>query len=95
LRLPHSLARLHARKDVVAVPIEDAPETEIAICWPSVATTEAIEEFVGIVRGRTEASSRANPTPPTEKPKRVAKAPSATQRRTTKRPRQGGKRKGR
>lgn len=65
LWLPHSLARLHARKDVVAVPIDGAAETEIAIAWPQDATTELVEEFVGIVRGRTEASSRANPTPPT------------------------------
>jgi DNA-binding transcriptional LysR family regulator len=67
LRLPHSLARLHARKDVVAVPIDGAAETEIAIVWPRDQTTGPVEEFVGIVRGRTEASSRANPTPPTPK----------------------------
>lgn len=95
LRLPHSIARLHARKDVVAVPIEGGTETEIAICWQADQNTEAVEEFVGIVRGRTAASSRAVPTPPTERPKRVAKAPSTPKRRTTKRPRQGGKRKGR
>jgi DNA-binding transcriptional LysR family regulator len=71
LRLPHSLARMNARKDVVAIPIADAPQTEIAICWPSDNTTESIEEFVGIVRGRTEASSRANPTPPTPKVRAV------------------------
>ena len=75
LRLPHSLARLNARKDIVAIPIEDAPETEIALSWLRDETTELIEEFVGIVRGRTEASSRANPTPPTPKvrPRREAK----------------------
>ena len=67
LRLPHSLARLNARKDVAAIPIEDAPETEIALAWLRDETTELVEEFVGIVRGRTEASSRANPTPPTPK----------------------------
>ena len=83
LRLPHSLARLNARKDVVAIPIEDAPETEIAIAWLRDETTELVEEFVGIVRGRTEASSRANPTPPTPKVRpakaaapRSAKSPS-------------------
>ena len=93
LRLPHSLARLHARKDVVAIPIEDAPETEIAIAWLRDETTELVEEFVGIVRGRTEASSRANPTPPTPKVRaakvakpRTAKSPS---RPAPKRP--GGK----
>jgi DNA-binding transcriptional LysR family regulator len=80
LRLPHSLARLHARKDVVAIPIEGATETEIALTWRRDETTELIEEFVGIVRGRTEASSRANPTPPTPKvrvPKSGAKKAGA------------------
>lgn len=78
LRLPHSLARLHARKDVVAIPIDGAAETEIAICWLRDEMTELVEEFVGIVRGRTEASSRANPTPPTPKvrPKREPKRPA-------------------
>jgi DNA-binding transcriptional LysR family regulator len=82
LRLPHSLARLNARKDVVAIPIEDAPETEIALSWLRDETTDLVEEFVGIVRGRTEASSRANPTPPTPKvrprrePKPKQKRPS-------------------
>jgi hypothetical protein len=71
LRLPHSLARMNARKDVVAIPISDAVETEIAICWLAENTTESIEEFVGIVRGRTEASSRANPTPPTPRVRAV------------------------
>jgi LysR substrate binding domain len=67
LRLPHSLARLHARKDVVAIPIEDALQTEIALSWLQAETSDLIDEFVGIVRGRTAASSRAVPTPPTPK----------------------------
>ena len=93
LRLPHSLARLFARKDVVAVPIEGAAETDIAICWRQDETTELVEEFVGIVRGRTEASSRANPTPPTPKvrgqkaPKK--RSPKSAGRSAPKRP--GGK----
>ncbi len=73
--LPHSVARLHARKDVVAIPIADAPETEIALIWPNADNTissggtepsEAaalIEEFIGIVRGRTASSSRGTETP--------------------------------
>lgn len=56
--VPHSIARLHSRKDLVARPVTDAAETRIAIAWPVDATTEAVEEFVGIVRGRTAASSR-------------------------------------
>jgi DNA-binding transcriptional LysR family regulator len=67
LRLPHSLARLHARKDVVAILIQDAPPTDIALTWLQAETSDLIDEFVGIVRGRTAASSRAVPTPPTPK----------------------------
>jgi len=91
LRLPHSLARLHARKDVVAVPVSDAPETDIALVWLAAETTEQVEEFVGIVRGRTAASSRANPTPPTERPPRPQKVakPRPKQRGRTPRRRQG------
>ncbi|NEM90117.1 LysR substrate-binding domain-containing protein [Galbitalea soli] len=66
LRLPHSLARLHARKDVVAVPISDGIETDIAIAWSAEATTPEIEEFVGIVRGRTAGSSRSTLAAPAE-----------------------------
>jgi DNA-binding transcriptional LysR family regulator len=93
LRLPHSLARLHARKDVVAIPIEGAAETEIALCWRQDATTELVEEFVGIVRGRTEASSRANPTPPTPKVRvaKSAKPRAAKSARKTAPKRPGGK----
>jgi DNA-binding transcriptional LysR family regulator len=65
LVVPHSIARLHARKDVEALPLVGAPSTDIAIAWLSDKTTAEIEEFVGIVRGRTAASSRGTPTPPT------------------------------
>lgn len=65
--VPQSIARLHARRDVAARPITDAPPTQIALAWPDaasmgVASTDAdaaaIEDFIGIVRGRTERSSR-------------------------------------
>lgn len=88
LRLPHSLARLHARKDVVALPVTDAPETDIAIVWLTDATTPEIEEFVGIVRGRTAASSRANPTPATPKKVPQKKAAVRTQKPARKKPQQ-------
>jgi hypothetical protein len=89
LRLPHSVARLLARKDVAAVPVADAPETDVAICWIADETTEIVEEFVGIVRGRTEASSRAVPTPPSVRPKRTATP--AKPRRVQKRSRRQGR----
>jgi hypothetical protein len=59
LVVPQSIARLHARKDVVARPVTDDETTEIAIAWLEDALTPEIEEFVGIVRGRTAASSRS------------------------------------
>jgi DNA-binding transcriptional LysR family regulator len=95
LRLPHSLARLHARKDVVAIPISDAPETEIAIAWLAESTTDSIEEFVGIVRGRTADSSRGTPTPPTIRPKQVVEPKVWPKRPQRRKLRQGGKRTGR
>jgi DNA-binding transcriptional LysR family regulator len=78
--LPQSIARMHGRKDVVARPVADAPHTRIAIAWLEAGTTERIEEFVGIVRGRTAASSRATPTPPAEpKPSRKDAKPRPKQ----------------
>lgn len=56
--MPHSLARLHSRRDVVARTVTDAPETRVALVWVAAQTTPLIEEFVGIVRGRTANSSR-------------------------------------
>lgn len=66
--LPHAIARAHNRKDLVSFAVTDAPQTEIAVTWLAENTTPDIEEFVGIVRGRSARSSRAVPTPPTEKP---------------------------
>ena len=70
--LPHSVARLHARKDVVARPVLDLPETQIAIVWLADETSERIEEFIGIVRGRRTSSSRAAVSAPEEKPRAAA-----------------------
>ncbi|MGW4365066.1 LysR family transcriptional regulator [Nocardia takedensis] len=73
--VPHSVARLHARKDLVYRPVSDAPATEIALAWPSAATGPVIEDFIGVVRGRSEHSSRAR-TPATPRPRAQGK-PSA------------------
>ncbi|MEJ3403840.1 LysR family transcriptional regulator substrate-binding protein [Rathayibacter sp. YIM 133350] len=56
--LPHSLARLHARKDLISRPVTDAPESRIALAWRVGTGGDDIDEFVGIVRGRTANSSR-------------------------------------
>ncbi|MET1043035.1 MAG: LysR substrate-binding domain-containing protein [Microbacteriaceae bacterium] len=80
LVVPQSIARLYARKDLTYRPVTDAESTEVALAWlvDTAADPDLIEEFIGIVRGRTARSSRAVPTPPTEKPKRepaAAKTP--------------------
>jgi DNA-binding transcriptional LysR family regulator len=56
--LPQSVARLHARRDVVARPMRDAPDTGIALVWPTAAPHPLADVFIGIVRGRTANSSR-------------------------------------
>jgi DNA-binding transcriptional LysR family regulator len=72
--MPQSIARLHARKDVVARVVVDAPGTRIALAWVTERTTPLVEEFVGIVRGRTANSSRgarAEAPRPQKAPKRT------------------------
>lgn len=56
--LPMSLARLHARKDAVHRPVEGIPTTTIGIAWRVEDESDDVEEFIGIVRGRTARSSR-------------------------------------
>lgn len=67
--VPHSIARLHHRKDLVYRTVTDVPETEIALAWPADRTTELVEEFVGVVRGRSARSSRSSSGQP-DKPAR-------------------------
>jgi DNA-binding transcriptional LysR family regulator len=58
LVVPQSLARLHHRKDLTYRPLVDAPESRVALSWPEDETTELMEQFIGIVRGRTVNSTR-------------------------------------
>jgi len=57
--LPKSVARLHDRKDVTHRPVTGVAESQIGLAWVTEATDSRIEKFIGIVRGRTERSSRA------------------------------------
>lgn len=56
--VPMSLARLHHRKDADHRPLIDGPTSTVALVWPRDRTTDDVETFVGIVRGRTANSSR-------------------------------------
>ncbi|MFE4955254.1 LysR family substrate-binding domain-containing protein [Streptomyces sp. NPDC056653] len=68
LVVPQSLARLHHRKDLTYRPVTGVPESRVALSWPEDATTDMVEDFIGIVRGRTVNSSRGRTaTPPQPK----------------------------
>jgi hypothetical protein len=56
--MPHSVARARSRRDVITRPVTDAASTTVALVWVTANTTPLIEEFIGIVRGRTANSSR-------------------------------------
>lgn len=87
LVVPLSLARLHHRKDLTHRPLKEAPESSVALAWPEDATTDLVEDFIGIVRGRTVNSTRGRREPAAqEKPKRDDRRkqparPSAAHRR--------------
>lgn len=85
LAVPQSLARLHHRRDLTYRTVVDAPRSGIALCWPEHATTDRVEDFIGIVRGRTVNSTRgrgtlqeagqSKQTPPKQKHPEVAGRP--------------------
>ncbi len=60
LIVPMSLARLHHRKDLTFRPLLEAPASQVALAWPEGAESGLVEEFVGIVRGRTANSTRGS-----------------------------------
>ncbi|WP_030661172.1 LysR substrate-binding domain-containing protein [Streptomyces cellulosae] len=66
LVVPQSLARLHHRRDLTYRPVVDAPESGVALSWPEDATTDLVEDFIGIVRGRTVNSTRGRPAQATQ-----------------------------
>jgi DNA-binding transcriptional LysR family regulator len=84
LVVPQSLARLHHRRDLTYRPLADAPGSGVGLVWPDAENTELMEEFIGIVRGRTVNSTRTPrrgeiPAPGTAAPtkKSVARRPPA------------------
>lgn len=93
--VPHSIARSHSRRDLVYRPVTDAEPTTIALAWQVDNPNELIEEFVGIVRGRTVNSSRTaaaraarqkdapapSPRPKARNPRRAPRPPGRGRRR--------------
>lgn len=56
--VPMSLARLHHRRDVTHRVVTDLPSTTIGLTWLVDNEDPWVQRFIGIVRGRTERSSR-------------------------------------
>ncbi|MCL8009836.1 LysR family substrate-binding domain-containing protein [Streptomyces sp. AS02] len=81
LVVPQSLARLHHRKDLTYRPLVDGPQSSVALSWPEDATTDQVEDFIGVVRGRTVNSTRGRTT---------SQAPAAKEQPKRGRPEGGG-----
>ena len=58
LRVPMSVARSGSRKDMVYLPVADAEPTTVGLAWRIDDENPLIEEFIGVVRGRTVNSTR-------------------------------------
>ena len=89
--MPMSVARMHQRKDVRAVPVPELEETRVGLAWRVDDEDPRVEEFIGIVRGRTERSSRgsvATPAPAKRQPERkqAAKKQPARKKAVRKKP---------
>ncbi|WP_284749542.1 LysR substrate-binding domain-containing protein [Amycolatopsis sp. RTGN1] len=67
LVVPQSLARLHHRRDLTYRTVTDAPQSSVALSWLEDETTDLMEAFIGIVRGRTVNSTRGRQPAPAEK----------------------------
>lgn len=76
--VPQSIARLHARKDLVYRPVDGVAGSKIALAWPTDKNTDNVEEFFGIVRGRSARSSRGAAPEPAKKRPTKKKTPPAS-----------------
>ncbi|MFD0866616.1 LysR substrate-binding domain-containing protein, partial [Tessaracoccus lubricantis] len=73
LRVPMSIARSGSRKDMVYLPVVDAEPTTVGLAWRVDDEHPLIEDFIGVVRGRTVNSTRTaqakgeKPRPPQQR----------------------------
>ena len=82
-RMPQAVLRATGRRDVVGRTITDAEPTRVGLVWRRTTEGPLIDEFIGIVRGRTANSSRgsAEAPAPEPKPRRPAKEPKPRPKR--------------
>lgn len=81
LALPQPFARSLSRRDVVERPLEGVPATRMGVAWSTAREgEELIDEFVGIVRGRSASSSRGSAQQPAKRNAREKAAAKARAR---------------
>ena len=85
LLVPQSIARSHSRRDLVYRPISDGTPTQVGLAWLGSNPSELIEDFIGVVRGRTVNSSRSRPKPDQPAKSQPTKARPAQKRRQRRR----------
>jgi len=57
--VPESIARSESRRDLVHRPVADGTPTRVGLAWRTDNDNALIEDFIGVVRGRTVNSSRS------------------------------------
>ena len=93
--VPLSVARLHHRKDVVHRPVTGVARSQIGLAWRVDDDDPRIETFIGVVRGRTERSTRGGADPDSSPPAAERPGtPSGTARSGGARTASGGQRGG-
>ncbi|PPF69492.1 LysR substrate-binding domain-containing protein [Rathayibacter sp. AY1E6] len=75
LIVPQSVARVHSRKDVTAVPVTGVAPSSVRLAWVTDDKGDDVEDFIGVVRGRSANTTRGTAaTPKVESRAKAAKA---------------------
>ncbi len=81
--VPQSIARLHARKDLIYRPLVGVSDTEVGLAWLQDNEVPEVEDFIGVVRGRTARSSRGSAAEEAPAPKpQKKKTPPPVKKKT-------------
>ncbi|PPH97248.1 LysR family transcriptional regulator [Rathayibacter sp. AY1B7] len=93
LIVPQSVARVHSRKDVTAVPVTGVSPSSVRLAWVTDDKGDDVEDFIGVVRGRSANTTRGTAaTPKVESRAKAAKAKAREAREKAERA-GGGKKK--
>ncbi|PPG50858.1 LysR family transcriptional regulator [Rathayibacter sp. AY2B3] len=93
LIVPQSVARVHSRKDVTAVPLTGVAPSSVRLAWVTDDKGDDVEDFIGVVRGRSANTTRGTAaTPKVESRAKAAKAKAREAREKAERA-GGGKKK--